>query len=801
MQPAPDITPLLDLGARVVFFPVRHHSPACARVLREVARRVRPAAVLVEGPSDFNPHLDELYLPHQLPVAVYSYVRLSDERRRGAYYPFCEYTPEWQALQAAQELGAAASFIDLPWAEMAALEQVSHRYADPQLRRSPYVETLCRQLGVDDFDALWDALAEQDPELSVEEYLERFHSFCVHARLLDENDRTVDRQSEAFMADRVREAAAGEGAVLVVTGGFHSYALYARVHGLEFEAEHGDDHVHGDVHEHEHDHDHGDEDDHDHDHDHDHDYDHEIGDRGISLTPYSYGHLDRLRGYNAGMPSPGFYDQVWRDRQRGRALDHRGLLMAVARTLREHGQMASSADLIAVETMALGLASMRGHPQVWRADILDAITGALVKEELDLGCGHPMLDAVLQVFRGDRRGVLAEGTRLPPLYHDVERVLRQHELTPQVGPREVELDLHEKKDLSCSRVLRQLVGLQIDGFALIQGNDMAARDDLAEVRERWQLRWSPEFDATCIKAAIYGPNLADAALARLLERAQEIERDAEAAALLLLEASLMGLAPLALDLHRQLSLIVAVDGSFFSVTGAVDHLLYLYRYDAVLGTSGQATVGALLAEAFARGLWLLEGLGTAPGLEEDLLRGVRVLLETFERCGADLALDRVGLVGVLQRVSVDPGQGATGRGAAVGALWALGEADMTAVQDGMQLFADPDQLGDFLAGLFCLARETAQRHPELVMGLDGLMMAFDEEEFLHALPSLRMAFTYFTPREKHHLAATLMQALGLADAAPLAALEVPVATAARVHAFEGQLARTLAKYGLRGGER
>ena len=52
----------------------------------ELIRRVKPAAVLIEGPSDFNARFGELYLPHRLPVAVYSYVRLPDNRRRGAYH-------------------------------------------------------------------------------------------------------------------------------------------------------------------------------------------------------------------------------------------------------------------------------------------------------------------------------------------------------------------------------------------------------------------------------------------------------------------------------------------------------------------------------------------------------------------------------------------------------------------------------------------------------------------------------------------------------------------------------------------
>src|SRR5437870_61527 len=80
---------ILDLNARVFFFPVRHHSPACARPGggtaarsgagprggaggRRLARELQPAAILVEGPSDFNARLGELALPHRLPIAIYS---------------------------------------------------------------------------------------------------------------------------------------------------------------------------------------------------------------------------------------------------------------------------------------------------------------------------------------------------------------------------------------------------------------------------------------------------------------------------------------------------------------------------------------------------------------------------------------------------------------------------------------------------------------------------------------------------------------------------------------------------------
>src|SRR5262245_49835124 len=107
---------ILDLSAPVVLFPVRHHSPACARALRRLALDLGPSMILIEGPSDFNDRLHELHLRHELPIAIYSFVRLPDGTRRGAFYPFCVYSPEWQALQVAREIGAEARFIDLPWA-------------------------------------------------------------------------------------------------------------------------------------------------------------------------------------------------------------------------------------------------------------------------------------------------------------------------------------------------------------------------------------------------------------------------------------------------------------------------------------------------------------------------------------------------------------------------------------------------------------------------------------------------------------------------------------------------------------
>jgi hypothetical protein len=520
--------------------------------------------------------------------------------------------------------------------------------------------------------------------------------------------------------------------------------------------------------------------------------------RGIALTPYSFERLDSLTGYDAGMPNPGFYQQLWRDSRRKRTDTHRTLLKDVAGRLRERNQRVSSADLIAVETTARGLAALRGHPQVWRTDLVDALTASLIKEELRRNGSHPILEAVHEVLRGGERGLLAAGTVMPPLVLDIRKELADHDLDPRPQPRELHLELEEPPARARSRVLHRLRILETGAHERTGGTDLAARDDLGRVWELWRVLWNPDFEAHCIEAARYGPTLADAAVSRLTEQAALIERDAAKAALLLLDAAQAGLTELAVSLLARLQELIRGDGDFFGVTSALGHLLYLYRYDAVLQTAGKGEIGALLVETFGRGLWLFEGLGQVTGRDAELLRGVQSLRETFERCYVQLALNRDEVLEVLHRVGGDRHNSPLVRGAALGARWSLGAADGEQVQAAMRLFADPAQLGDFLTGLFALAREQVQRQRDLVLAINSLLGCYSDDDFLTALPALRLAFTYFTPREKHHLALTLREGLELTKEPEMAALAVSVETAARALALESRLFEACAKYGVRG---
>ncbi|MCA9152563.1 MAG: hypothetical protein KDA92_24840, partial [Planctomycetales bacterium] len=477
---------LCNLEADVVFFPVRHHSPACAALLANYIDQYRPRAVLIEGPSDFNTYLHELLLEHQLPIAIYSYFR-TEAGTSGAYYPFCEYSPEWSAIRSAQQTGALTRFIDLPWTNVARHDRATHRYADAELRRGRYVSLLCQRMQVEDFDDLWDKMVESDADLSLADYLLRVHSLCLHIRLWEENVSAADQSREAFMADQIQQTRAEvDGKLLVVTGGFHSSALLARLEGFVGVEIETPDSAHNEL-------------------------ELTIESAGIALTTYSYERLDNLTGYNAGMPSPGFYEHAWRQRCANQTYSHEPLLKSLVEELRSRHQVLSTADLIAVETAARALAALRGRQHVWRRDLVDAVTSSLIKDELEYGCASPFVDAVHAVLRGGRRGRLAAGTRMPPLVDDIQRQLGDAGIELARAAGELELDLLVSADMVKSRLLHRLQLLGIVGISQRGGTDFLNRGELTTLSEVWRLRWSPEFESTCIEASRYGTSLVEAA--------------------------------------------------------------------------------------------------------------------------------------------------------------------------------------------------------------------------------------------------------------------------------------------------
>ncbi|MCL2316501.1 MAG: DUF5682 family protein, partial [Actinomycetia bacterium] len=171
--------------APVSYFGIRHHGPGSAAALVAALDELRPRRVLIEGPSDATAILPLLADPAMKPpVALLAYP--AGDPSRTAFWPFAEYSPEYQATCWAVRHGVPVEFIDLP-----SVAQVESRTPDEPgdaptpgdedtpsstagdtsspavaqrtLRHTDPIGELAAAAGYEDGESWWADLVEQNP--------------------------------------------------------------------------------------------------------------------------------------------------------------------------------------------------------------------------------------------------------------------------------------------------------------------------------------------------------------------------------------------------------------------------------------------------------------------------------------------------------------------------------------------------------------------------------------------------------------------------------------------------------------
>ncbi|HEX6361247.1 DUF5682 family protein [Actinophytocola sp.] len=734
------------------FIGVRHFSPACAHLVQSTIDLLRPAYVLVEGPADLNDRMNELLLAHTLPIAVFTHFR-SAEREHMSWMPFCEYSPEWVALAEATRVGAQIRFIDLP-AWHPAFEDRVNVYADAEARYADAMERLCQVYAVDNVDTLWDHLFEVTGDTSgLAAYFDVLRGAAAAG--------PSDTEREAFMAAWVRAAVAdaGDRPVVVVTGGFHRPALVTLAQSGDTAWPELPAPPDGAT-------------------------------QGSYLVPYSFRRLDAFTGYQSGMPSPAYYQRLWED---GPARAATALMETVVRRLRKRKQRVSTADLIAARTQAEGLARLRGHPHPARTDMLDGLASALVGNALEeplpwtrrgeLVAGtDPVVVEMVAALSGDRVGKLHRHTPLPPLVHDVDAQLDRHDLSGS-GP--VRLDL--TVEVERSRVLHRLRVLRIPGYKRLSGPASGVDPVLHEEWER--ARTDLQLPAL-IEAGAHGPTLADAAQAVLLGRLASTDL-----ATTLFDATFCGLADLSMTVLDRLRPKVAEASDLAEFAGVLAIVLGLWRHDRLLGTAGSPLLGSVLEVSVSRILWLAEGIHTGPAPANPArLQTITALRDTLVHYSS--ATDREAAVAVMRRIANDQTAPPDLRGAAFGLTWSLGDA--VEPRPAIRGATTTTTLGDWLAGLFALARDEVLASDDTVLStLDEVVASFSDHDFLVAVPALRGAFSYFPPKDREAIAERLLARRGLRGSArSLLRLRLEPSELTELARLEAHVDELLAREGL-----
>ena len=77
---------------------IRHHGPGSCRNIVEELERIRPDLILLEGPMEAEalmPFIADGQM--EPPVALLGYQ--PDAPQNAVFYPFADFSPEWQALR------------------------------------------------------------------------------------------------------------------------------------------------------------------------------------------------------------------------------------------------------------------------------------------------------------------------------------------------------------------------------------------------------------------------------------------------------------------------------------------------------------------------------------------------------------------------------------------------------------------------------------------------------------------------------------------------------------------------------
>lgn len=731
----------------VYFAPIRHHSPACAWALRAMIRAVRPAAVLIEAPIDFQQHIDLLLDEEtRMPVAIASLIG-SSEKRIAAYYPFCDHSPELIALQEGKACGAKLRFIDLPSASKAL-----HRHAatdeplvlssDDHFDASDYTSALATELGCRDSFELWDHLFETrigDP--GWEAFFKDVAAYCAAIRASTPQSKIEqygDAEREAFMSVQIADHL-GKKPIVVVTGGFHTSALLDAVGRPAKPPEPK-----------------------------------AATNANSYLIRYGFEALDALNGYAAGLPHPDYYQTLWenaKDQDGSPLWTQIGInyVTRFASEMRAEGVLIPLPAQVELLRVAESLARIRGRPGLLRYDLFDGARAALVKGEA--GAHDIWSQRLSQFLTGSAIGEIPGSAGSPPLVEDVRDRARANRIDVADGARRRrKLDIHRKpKQLKASRFLHAMNMLETGFAERAAGPDFVVGAGTDLLFEEWSYAWSPAVEGRLIELSVLGEQLPVVCLNKLRQVREALEEEGRNGDLSVLvewlsRGLLAGLGnqltPFLLDMSND----IKVNANFDALATSLKRMHAIANTRGPLRPPAELDFEPVLDATFLRLVYLIDDLAETP---RDLLNtrlNTLKLLTEFLRGSAETRFDLSLFHEAIDRV-VDRAPSAEILGATLAICVQAGRREPDELiaalsgQFGGASISHPERIG-VLVGLLTTVPTLLWSAPQVLDCVDEFICALDEDAFIEILPALRHAFTALNPRETERLAGQLARRQG-----------------------------------------
>lgn len=690
-------------------FGIRHHGPGCARALRAALEALAPDVLLVEGPPDANDAL--VFVGHEgmtPPIALL--VHAVDDPQSSSFYPFAEFSPEWQALRYGAAHGVPTRFMDLPSAHTLALRAElaadEDREQGPELTlREDPIGTLAEAAGFADHEQWWDVQVEQ--RLDAGGLFEAILEAMVALREDHIETRRIEQQREAHMRTVIRAAQKdGFERIAVVCGAWHAPAL-ARLGPSKSDAEL----LKG------------------------------LPKVKVAATwiPWTHARLATRSGYGAGVDSPGWYAHVFEHQARAPLV----WATLAARHLREHDLDASAASVIETVRCADALAALRDLPAPGLSELRHAIEAVLCG-------GEPARLALVRsnLEVGERLGEVPDDVGRVPLMRSFEQELKRLRLKLTSEHLQLELDLRKENDRDRSRLFHRMQALGVAWGRLSGG----ARGT-GTFKEHWQLTWQPEFTVDIIAANIHGNTVEVAAGHALSERALQADLPVLSQ---LVEVAILAHLPSALDvLLRELDARAATSSDVRIQMEALGPLARLARYGDVRETRAELVLPVLEA-LFERVI-----VGLAPACsqldDEAAAQMIHALGLTHAAC---LLLDDAELktewLAALRGLMTGGGAHPRIRGRSCRLL--LEQRELVdgelATRASLELSraVAPEHAAQWIEGLVAGDGLLLVHQEELLAMLDTWLGALGDDAFQEQLPLLRRAFAGLQPGERRTVA-------------------------------------------------
>ena len=546
---------------------IRHHGPGSARNVKTFLEEIKPDIVLVEGP----PEADEIlnWVSHKElipPVAILCYQ--PDSPQQSSFYPFAEFSPEWQAILYAKKSNIHVRFMDLPVSNVIALENEKKKDSvqqespddntplnnDAILNNNETIEEIEVEIRKDPMSYLADIAGFTDGEkwwehtfehrLSNEEVFDAVTEAMQALReVFQKKDDRLEQLREAHMRKIIRQVEKEMFQnIAVICGAWHAPALITMPKQKE-----DNDLLKG------------------------------LSKVKVECTwiPWTYNRLSYFSGYGAGISSPGWYEHIWNHPK-----DDGTLWMAkVAKLFREKQMDTSVAHVIEAVRLAESLASLRQLHKAGLEELNEATLSVLCNGEAI------MLSLVnRELIVSDRIGEVPEDIPKPPLQLDIEKTQKSLKLAPTADWKDYTFDLRKENDLERSIFLHRL---QLLG---IKWGETSATTGKGTFKEQWRLQWDPAFSIDIIEKGTYGNTTGEAASKYVIE--QTNKASSLSAVSTLLEECIPAELPLAIEvlIHR-INNLAAASGDVIQLMEVLPGLVNVTRYGNVRKTDADLVSG------------------------------------------------------------------------------------------------------------------------------------------------------------------------------------------------------------------